>query len=66
MRRERIDAYIVTGVISVAAGILITSYLYSRQRSQDPLLMAEKIVKECREKIEEIEKDLVTIKTTES
>ncbi len=66
MRREKIDAYIVTGVVSAAAGILIASYLYSRQRSQDPLLIAEKIVKECREKIEEIEKDLTTVKITES
>ncbi len=40
MRREKIDAYIVTGVVSAAAGILIASYLYSRQRSQDSLLIA--------------------------
>ncbi|MDD3926220.1 MAG: hypothetical protein PHT33_06140 [bacterium] len=66
MKKERIDAYIITGVVSVAAGILIASYLYSKQRSQDPLRVAEKIVKECREKIEEIERDLATFKTTES
>lgn len=66
MKRNRVEAYIITGVISVAAGILLASFLYSRERSRDPLRTAEKIIKECRSKIEEIERDLASAGPAES